>query len=59
MHDADGPEVAKIIYSRLFEGDSEYLDPDVIPSALDEAVRALRDAGHPPSRWAPFIHLGM
>ncbi|EIN06799.1 hypothetical protein PUNSTDRAFT_136629 [Punctularia strigosozonata HHB-11173 SS5] len=59
MEDADGPMVAAAVYEDIFSGDSEYIDPDVIPYALDAAVRRLR-ADHPePSRWAPYIHLGI
>jgi hypothetical protein len=56
MHDKDGPEVARHFYERLLETD--HLDLDDIPYALDEAVRVLRDAGVPASRWASFVHMG-
>jgi hypothetical protein len=56
MHDADGPQVARHFYERLLETDQ--LDLDDIPYALDAAVCILREAGVPPSRWAPFIHMG-
>jgi hypothetical protein len=56
MHDEDGPFVAKIFYEKLFE--SETIDLDSIPYALDDAVTALRMKGVPPERWATFIHMG-
>jgi hypothetical protein len=59
MGDVDGPVVAKRVYSELFSGDSEYLDPDVIPYALDAAVQELRDENLQPNRWASYVHLGM
>jgi hypothetical protein len=59
MNDVDGPNVAGTIYRRLLDGDSAYLDTDVIPYALDEAAQDLRHAGYPPSRWASFVHLGI
>jgi hypothetical protein len=58
MGDIDGPLVAETVYKQLFAGDSEYLNLDVIPHALDDAVRILRDMGLPPSRWAPYVHIG-
>lgn len=59
MNDADGPVVAKSVYGALYDGESEYLDPNVVPYALDEAVQELRKRGYHPSRWAPYIHMGM
>lgn len=59
MNDADGPYVAKIVYKRLFEDDSEFLDRDTIPFALDEAARKLREDGIPAARWATYIHVGI
>lgn len=59
MDDADGPEVARIVYKRLFEGNNEFLDPDVVPYALDEAVQALRRKGVPAARWATYVHVGI
>jgi hypothetical protein len=35
------------------------LDFDVVPYALGDAVRKLRAKGLEPSRWAPYIHIGM
>lgn len=57
MNDQDGPVVAEKIYSQLFK--NEILDPDVVPYALDDAMRELREQGLRPSRWALFIHMGI
>ena len=59
MGDADGPRVAQRVYEELFREQGGNLDPDVVPYALDDAVRAMRKEGVPAERWALFIHLGM
>jgi CHAT domain-containing protein len=59
MGDVDGPIVAKTVYDELFAGDCDMLDFDIVPYALDTAVRTLRAQGLEPSRWAPYIHFGM
>ena len=59
MGDIDGPLVAKTFYEQLLAGDSEFLDPDVVPHALDVAVRQLRASGLHASRWATYVHLGL
>jgi hypothetical protein len=51
--------VAREVYTDLFGGEGEFLDPDVIPYALDAAVTRLREKGLHPSRWAPYVHLGI
>jgi hypothetical protein len=56
MNDSDGPRIAKAVYGELFKGD--FVDLDVVPFALDNAVHALRVSGAPPSRWVPYIHIG-
>lgn len=56
MNDMDGPMVAKTVYRELLKGDT--LDLDSIPYSLDAAIRKLRADGAPPSRWAPYIHMG-
>jgi hypothetical protein len=56
MHDDDGPVVARSFYEYLFQ--SEALDLDDVPYALDAAVRFLREAGVTASRWALFVHMG-
>jgi hypothetical protein len=55
----DGLEVAREIYNDLFGGEGELLDAGAIPYALDAAVTRLRRKGLHPSRWVPYIHLGM
>ncbi|EIN11238.1 hypothetical protein PUNSTDRAFT_63276 [Punctularia strigosozonata HHB-11173 SS5] len=59
MEDVDGPMVAGLVYGELFRDDSEMLDPDDVPYALDAAVQKLREAHPEPSRWAVYVHLGM
>jgi CHAT domain-containing protein len=59
MGDVDGPIVAKNVYKELFAGNGDMLDFDTIPYALDAATRKLRAQGLEPSRWAPYIHIGM
>ncbi|KAJ7907396.1 CHAT domain-containing protein [Mycena leptocephala] len=59
MHDLDGPHVAKYVYEALFRDGRLVTDPDVIPTALDAAVRALRRDGIPPVRWATYVHIGI
>ncbi|EIN09309.1 hypothetical protein PUNSTDRAFT_67520, partial [Punctularia strigosozonata HHB-11173 SS5] len=59
MQDVDGPMIAQSVYRDIFAGDSELLDPDDVAYALDAAVQNLRRAHPDPSRWAPYIHLGI
>lgn len=59
MTDEDGPHVAKHVYTQLLAPKDGYLDPEAVPYALDEAVRALREKGLPPERWSLFIHFGI
>ena len=59
MADAHAPLVAEKVYAALFKGDGEYLDADVIPRALDEAVRELRSRQLHPSLWATYVHMGI
>jgi hypothetical protein len=59
MEDVDGPLIADIVYKELFQGSSEDLDPGDVPYSLDIAVRQLRSRHPDPSRWAPYIHLGI
>jgi CHAT domain-containing protein len=54
--DDDGPQVAKWFYEELLA--KEVIDADNVAYALDMAVGKLRASGVPPSRWAPFIHMG-
>jgi hypothetical protein len=61
MRDLEGPQVAESIYSALFEAGEplEFLDPDAVPYALDEAVSKLRNSGLDPSFWATYVHIGI
>jgi hypothetical protein len=59
MEDIDGPMIAGSVYKDLFRGESEFMDPDDVPYALDEAVQKLRSFDSDPARWAPYIHLGI
>jgi hypothetical protein len=61
MGDLDGLVIAESIYSSLFSPnkDSEFLDPNDVPYALDEAVQKLRKSGLNPSFWATYIHIGV
>jgi hypothetical protein len=59
MEDVDGPMVAKSVYEDIFSGPSEYVEPDDVAYALDAAVQKLQSVHPDPSRWAPYIHLGM
>ena len=59
MGDMDGPAVAKSVYEALFRSDGEFIDPEAIPYALDAAVRSLRERCIRPSRWAPYVHIGI
>jgi hypothetical protein len=56
MHDEDGPKVAQSMYDTLFQ--SDHLDLDDIPYALDDAAQALRRSGVPAARWTLFMHMG-
>jgi hypothetical protein len=57
MNDLDGPFMAKLIYSRIFQDGK--LDLDAVPYAVDNAVRQLRESGVPASRWATYVHFGV
>jgi hypothetical protein len=61
MRDLEGPDVAESIYSALFkeDDDSEFLNPDDVPYALDDAVQNLRKTGLDPSFWATYVHIGI
>jgi hypothetical protein len=59
MGDVDGPKIAKSLYEGVFKGNSEYINPDDIAYALDDAVHLLRNETKDPMRWAPYIHLGI
>jgi hypothetical protein len=59
MADVDGPRIAGAVYRELFGSEAEYLDPDDVAYALDAAVQDLRATNPNPSRWAPYVHLGL
>lgn len=59
MGDVDGPMVARSVYEELFYDITGELQPRSIAYALDSAVSKLRDGGLHPSRWAPYVHLGI
>lgn len=59
MNDVDGPAVATVIYEALFRSNGALLDIDVVPYALDRAVRTLKSQGLSASRWAPYVHVGV
>jgi hypothetical protein len=50
MGDVDGPFVAEAIYEEPFSVEDDVLDFNVVPYALDKAVRILRANGLEPSR---------
>jgi CHAT domain-containing protein len=56
MNDVDGPFVAERVYRAIFRDGK--LDLNAVPYALDGAVRALRESGAHPSRWATYVHIG-
>jgi CHAT domain-containing protein len=59
MGDVDGPVVAETVYTELLKSAKNgVIDLEVVPYALDLAVRKLRTSGLPPSRWATYIHMG-
>jgi hypothetical protein len=59
MEDVDGPMIAKSVYKYIFESEGDYINPDDVAYALDMAVQHLRRLHPDPSRWAPYIHLGI
>jgi hypothetical protein len=59
MADVDGPMIAESIYKDIFNSDWDYVNPDDVAYALDSAVQDLGRLHPDPSRWAPYIHLGI
>jgi hypothetical protein len=59
MQDVDGPMIAESVYKDIFASDAGYVQPDDVAYALDAAVQHLRRLHPDPSRWAPYIHLGI
>ncbi|KDQ58775.1 hypothetical protein JAAARDRAFT_34630 [Jaapia argillacea MUCL 33604] len=58
MGDSDGPVIAQHVYSKLLQAGG-VINPAVIAFAVDEGVRSLQDRGIAPSRWAPYVHMGV
>lgn len=58
MGDSEGPQVAEIVYQKVFEKTGE---PDVTLAAegLHNAIQKLRKEGSPLHRWMPFVHFGI
>jgi hypothetical protein len=61
MSNSLGPIITESIYSSVFspKKQSEFMNPDDVPYALDEAVQKLRATGLDPSLWATYIHIGV
>jgi hypothetical protein len=59
MEDVDGPMIAESVYKDIFNSDADCVHPDDVAYALDAAVQHLRRLHPDPSRWAPYIHLGI
>ncbi|KAJ7191564.1 CHAT domain-containing protein, partial [Mycena pura] len=57
MNDEDGPLVAKVFYSHLFQG-GQLPEASGAAEALHLAVKELRKQNVPYERWIPFIHTG-
>lgn len=58
MDDVDGPDVAEAVYEELLSSDTDELDLDLVPYALDQAVLKMRQKRLSASRWAPYLHIG-
>ncbi|KAF7330583.1 putative 30S ribosomal protein S17P-like [Mycena venus] len=58
MNDQDGPLVAEVFYSNLFQ-DSQTPQAVDAAEALHLAVKELRKQNVPYERWIPFIHMGI
>jgi CHAT domain-containing protein len=56
VHDRTAADVADAVYGDLTATGT--FEPDRAASALHQAVRDLRAAGRPLSRWMPFTHTG-
>ncbi|KAJ7465594.1 CHAT domain-containing protein [Mycena latifolia] len=58
MNDKDGPLVAEVFYSHLFQNGRQPQASDTA-EALQLAVEVLRARKVPCERWIPFIHMGV
>jgi hypothetical protein len=56
MTDADGPLIADHVYEVLFK--ENMFDLNLVPYALDDAVRRLREGKIDADRWSVFVHMG-
>jgi CHAT domain-containing protein len=56
VHDRTAADVAATVYAALTAAGT--FEPDRAAAALHQAVRNLRAAGKPLSRWTPFTHTG-
>jgi hypothetical protein len=56
MSNKDGPLIADYVYEALFK--EAVFDLNVVPYALDDAVRILRDRNVDAERWSVFVHMG-
>ena len=59
MEDSIGQQLAEVLYGHLLQCPGDYLDPDIIAFALDEATQKLCESHVPASKWAPFVHIGL
>ena len=61
MEDSIGQQLAEVLYGHLLQCSGDYLNPDIIAFALDEATQKLSDSEPtiPASSWAPFVHIGL
>jgi len=57
MPDTFGPVVAQAIYQKLLE--AKKITPDIIPRALEGAIKRFKNQNEPSYKWAPFIHIGI
>ncbi|KAI0701815.1 hypothetical protein BC835DRAFT_178849 [Cytidiella melzeri] len=56
---SDTAAVIEQVCKDIESADSSDLDPSVVPYALDNAIRSLRNNGVPLLRLIPFIHIGL
>jgi hypothetical protein len=56
MSDVDGPMIADSFYEAVLK--EEMFDLNVVPYALDDAVKSLRDRKVEARRWSVFVHMG-
>jgi hypothetical protein len=58
-HDDDAAAVIEQVYKDIGLMDSSEIDPNIVPYALNKAIRGLRKSGAPFTRFIPFIHIGL